>query len=131
MIASLQDPKWEDVRIFLAAYRERALGPTGVRLAIDASTVSRRIVALEESLGARLFDRTREGLLPTRAAELLLPSAESMEAAHTRLSRDVSGFEREAEGVVRLSVAPVSALTSRRERARARATSARRDRCRR
>lgn len=77
-----------------------------MRLAIDASTVSRRIVALEESLGARLFDRTREGLLPTRAAELLLPSAESMEAAHMRLSRDVSGFEREAEGVVRLSVAP-------------------------
>lgn len=106
MVASAQDTKWEDVRIFLAAFREQGLGPAGVRLGVDGSTVSRRLVALEESLGARLFDRTREGLLPTRAAELLLPSAEAMEAAHGQFTREVSGFEREAEGTVRLSVAP-------------------------
>ncbi len=71
---------------------------------LDASTLSRRLVALEESLGTRLFDRTREGLQPTEGADLLLPAAEEMAAAHARFARDASGFERVAEGTVRLSV---------------------------
>jgi DNA-binding transcriptional LysR family regulator len=63
-------------------------------------------VALEEAVGARLFDRTRDGLVPTDGAERLLPSAEEMASAHARFSRDASAFEREAEGSVRLSVPP-------------------------
>lgn len=109
MIASLQadaDARWDDVRLFLALHRERSLAGAGARVGLDASTLSRRLVALEESLATRLFDRTREGLVPTAAADLLLPAAEEMESAHARFARDASGFEREAEGVVRLSVPP-------------------------
>lgn len=109
MIAKKQDLgalRWDDVRIFLAALRHGSLGAAGERLGLDTSTVSRRLVALEEALGARLFERSREGLTPTQAAELALPAAESMEAALGRLARDASGVETEAEGVVRLSVAP-------------------------
>ncbi|MCI0571058.1 MAG: LysR family transcriptional regulator, partial [Myxococcaceae bacterium] len=76
------------------------------RLGMDTSTVSRRLVALEEALGVRLFDRTRQGVLPTRHAEVILPAAEAMEAAQARLTRDVTGVEARAEGVVRLSCAP-------------------------
>jgi len=100
------DARWDDVRVFLALHRERSLAAAGARVALDPSTLSRRLAALEESLGARLFDRTREGLVPTAAADGLLPAAEQMEAAHVRFTRDASGFEREAEGVVRLSVPP-------------------------
>jgi DNA-binding transcriptional LysR family regulator len=109
MVASMQadaGTRWDDVRLFLALHRERTLAGAGVRVALDPSTLSRRLAALEEELGARLFDRTREGLAPTAAAELLLPAAEEMEAAQLRFARDASGFEREAEGVVRLSVPP-------------------------
>ncbi|WP_437971399.1 LysR family transcriptional regulator [Sorangium sp. So ce260] len=102
----LGDARWDDVRIFLAIHRHGSLGQAGARLGLDTSTVSRRLTALEASLGARLFDRTREGLVPTRIAELVLPAAEAMEAAHRRLARDASGAEADAEGVVRLSVAP-------------------------
>lgn len=97
---------WGDVRLFLALHRERTLAGAADTVGLDPSTLSRRLVALEESLGTRLFDRTREGLVPTEGAELLLPAAEEMAAAHARFSRDASGFEREAEGVVRLSVPP-------------------------
>ncbi len=100
------DARWDDVRLFLALQRGRSLAAAGARVGLDASTLSRRLVSLEESLGARLFDRTRDGLVPTEAAELLLPAAEEMEAAHRRFRRDASGLEREAEGVVRLSVPP-------------------------
>jgi len=101
-----KDARWEDVRIFLASHRYKSLGAAATRLGLDTSTVSRRLTAFEASLGVRLFERTREGLLPTRAAENVLPAAEAMEAAHGRLTRDASDLEAEAEGVVRVSVAP-------------------------
>jgi DNA-binding transcriptional LysR family regulator len=98
--------RWEEVRLFLALYRQRTLAAAGAEVGLDASTLSRRLAALEESLGTRLFDRTREGLAPTAGAELLLPAAEEMAAAHARFLRGASGFERVAEGSVRLSVPP-------------------------
>jgi DNA-binding transcriptional LysR family regulator len=98
--------RWDDVRIFLALVRGGALGPAAKRLDVDASTASRRLVALEEMLGARLFDRSREGLKPTVAAERLLAAAERMEAAAHSFARAASGFEREVEGRVRVSAPP-------------------------
>src|SRR5580765_6348650 len=109
MIAPMQaylEGRWDDVRLFLALHRERTLAGAAMTVGLDASTLSRRLVALEDALGTRLFDRTREGLVPTQGAELLLPAAEEMAAAHARFSRDASGFERVAEGTVRLSVPP-------------------------
>jgi DNA-binding transcriptional LysR family regulator len=101
-----EEPRWDDVRVFLAAHRHRTLGVAAKKLGFDTSTMSRRLTALEQSLGIRLFDRTREGLTPTRAAEQVLAAAEAMEAAHARLTRDASDVEAAAEGTVRVSVAP-------------------------
>jgi DNA-binding transcriptional LysR family regulator len=98
--------RWDDVRIFLALHRERTLAGAATRVGLDASTLSRRLVLLEESLRVPLFVRTREGLVPTEESEVLLPAAEEMAAAHQRFSRDASAFEQEAEGWVRLSVPP-------------------------
>lgn len=109
MIASVQggqEPRWEDVQLFLALYRERTLAAAAKSVSLDASTLSRRLASLEEALGLRLFDRTREGLIPLEAAEMLLPAAEEMAHAHARFSRDASSFERVPEGTVRLSVPP-------------------------
>ena len=105
----MQDPadaRWDDVRIFLAAYRLRSLGMAAARLGVDTSTVSRRLTAFEDHLGVRLFERTREGLLITRAAEHAFAAAEAMETAHAQLARDASDVETAAEGTVRLTVDP-------------------------
>lgn len=99
-------PRWDDVRLFLALFRERNLARAGKRLGVDASTTSRRLVALERELGTRLFDRTREGLRATAAAERLAAPAERMEAAALVFAGDASGFERAIEGRVRLSAPP-------------------------
>ncbi len=98
--------RWDDVPVFLAAHRHRTLGAAAKKLGLDTSTMSRRLTALEEALGARLFDRSREGLVPTRGAEVVLAAAESMEAAHARLFREASDLEATAEGTVRMSVPP-------------------------
>jgi len=98
--------RWDDVRIFLAIARERSLGLAGRRLGLDTSTVSRRLGALEEVLGALLFERTRHGLVATRTAEQMFVRAEEVEASHARLLRAVSALEQVAEGTVRVSVPP-------------------------
>jgi DNA-binding transcriptional LysR family regulator len=97
--------RWDDVRVFLAAVRHRSLAAAGERLGLDTSTVSRRLGALEEALGSRLFERTREGLLLTRPGELVVPAAEAMEVAVGRFARDASGVDAVAEGIVRVSAA--------------------------
>lgn len=107
MVAFSQaESRWDDVKLFLALYRKRTLAGGAAALSLDASTLSRRLVGLEETMRTRLFERTARGLRPTEAAELLLPAAEEMAAAHARFTREASSFERLAEGSVRLSVPP-------------------------
>jgi DNA-binding transcriptional LysR family regulator len=105
-IPSRLELRWDDVRVFLALYRERNLGAAGKRLALDASTASRRLAALEEALDTRLFDRVPEGLRATAAAERLLPAAEETEAGMLRFATAVDGLERKVEGVVRIATFP-------------------------
>lgn len=100
IVASMQ---WDDVRLFLALHRVRTVGAAARALGVDPSTVSRRLVALEEALAATLFDRGREGIAPTEAAERLLPVAEEIEAAMTRFTTAAEGLEREVSGQVRIT----------------------------
>lgn len=97
---------WEQVRVFLAVARERSLAGASARLAVDVSTVSRRLDRLEEQIGAPLFDRTRDGTTPTALAEQVLPHAEEMELAAVRFAAAGAKVETEIEGTVRLTVPP-------------------------
>ena len=97
---------WDDVRLFLALYRSRTVGVAAASLAVDASTVSRRLVLLEEQLKATLFDRGRAGVAPTKAAEDLVPVAEEIEAAIQRFATAAEGLEREVSGLVRITCPP-------------------------
>jgi DNA-binding transcriptional LysR family regulator len=99
----LKDLRWDDVRLFLALARTRTVGAAAKTLGVDASTVSRRLVALEEALGASLFDRGRDGIAATKAAEDLLPVAEEMELVAQRFAHAAEGLEREVSGLVRIT----------------------------
>jgi len=98
--------QWDDVKLFLALCRARTVGAAGRALGVDASTVSRRLVALEEAVAATLFDRGRDGITATKAAEDLLPVAEEIEAMMMRFTNAAEGLEREASGLVRLTCPP-------------------------
>jgi DNA-binding transcriptional LysR family regulator len=102
----LADLQWDDVRLFLALCRSRTVGLAGRSLKIDASTVSRRLAVLETTLGAALFDRGRDGIAPTEAAERLLPVAEEIEQGVARFANQVDALEREVAGVVRITCPP-------------------------
>jgi DNA-binding transcriptional LysR family regulator len=97
---------WEQVRLFLAVARARSLSGASARLALDVSTVSRRLDRLEEEVGSALFDRTRDGTTPTALAEQMLPHAEEMERAAVQFASAGASVETEVEGTVRLTVLP-------------------------
>lgn len=97
---------WDDVRLFLALFRARTLGEAGRVLGVDTSTVSRRLNALEAALDATLFDRGRDGVRATEAAEDLLPAAELVEHGVLQFAHATDGLERKVAGQVRITCPP-------------------------
>lgn len=93
---------WNGLRYFLAVARLGRLSPAARRLQVEHSTVSRRIEGLEQSMGTRLFERHRDGLILTEAGHALLPMAEQVEATVAVLSEELSGQDVSIRGEVRL-----------------------------
>ncbi len=98
--------QWEDLRYFLAAWRSASLSGAARELGVSQPTMSRRIAALEDTIGHALFDRVKAGLVATTAAERIHPFAEAMEASAAELSASLSGFEVAPEGLVKIAVPP-------------------------
>lgn len=82
---------WDDLRIFLAVARAESLSRAGRRLAMDASTVGRRVARLESALAAELFVKTPQGYALSPAGARLLPHAETAEAALTGATEALTG----------------------------------------
>jgi DNA-binding transcriptional LysR family regulator len=94
---------WDDLRHFLAIHRGGTLARAASELAMNATTVSRRLAALEERVHARLFDRTPEGYALTAAGRDLLHRAERMEAEALAIEREVLGADQRLAGSVRVA----------------------------
>lgn len=101
--------RWDDLRVFLAVARKGTLTEAAADLGVNASTVHRRLAQLEETLGARLFDRSATGLTPTAAGEATGPLAERIEDDVAELWRQIAGQDARPKGTVRLT-APESML---------------------
>ena len=96
---------WSDLRHALAVGELGSVAAAARRLGVNATTVQRRLDALEASLGARLFDRTRGGYTPTEAGTAVLERARHMADQADEIERRVLGQDRELTGVLRLSTA--------------------------
>lgn len=97
---------WDDVRLFLAVYRARTLGEAAGALGVDVSTVSRRLSGLESALDSVLFERGREGLRASPAADALLSAAEQVELHVAAFARATEQLERDVSGWVRVACPP-------------------------
>ncbi len=104
MTVQKMNSTWDDLRFFLAVYRERSLRRAARALAVNHGTVLRRIERLERDLGTRLFDRTRGGFLPTQPAEELARYALRMEEEYAAVCADVAGRDGSLAGPVNVSV---------------------------
>lgn len=93
---------WEHLRYFLALARAGTLVAAARQLAVDHTTVSRRLQALEKQIGTALFAREAGGHRLTEAGRQLLPQVEAMEAAVRQVERSVLVGAQGPSGLVRI-----------------------------
>lgn len=93
---------WDLLRSFLAVARSGKLTLAARRLKIDHSTLSRRILALETSLKAKLFDKSLNGYTLTLEGERLMAEAERVEAAVMTIQSEIAEESAGVSGTVRI-----------------------------
>ena len=92
--------QWDHLRYVLETVRQGGLSGAARVLGVNHATVSRRIAAVEEELGAVLFDRLPGGYSPTEAGRDAALAAEQMEAAEAALSLRIGSRDRGLSGPV-------------------------------
>ena len=95
--------EWDDLRHFLAVARTGSLTDAARALKSSAATVGRHVEALEEKLGAQLFERRSTGYLLTETGTAVLAKAEEAEAAVLSLERETMGADQRLAGRVRVA----------------------------
>ena len=91
----------DDLLVLLAVGRSGRYVTAAEELGINHTTISRRVAALEQSIGGRLLARSAGGWELTDLGREALAAAESVEAALRTLSGPAGS--RTLEGVVRMS----------------------------
>jgi len=99
----MQPMNWDDYQIFLALQRGQSHARAARALGVNATTIGRRLAALEGALGARLFQRTPAGLSLTPSGEAILVRVERVEAELLAAQRELAGADTRAVGTVRLT----------------------------
>ena len=94
---------WDDLRFFLAVARHRTLALAAKHLRVTQSTVSRRIVSLQEGMGVRLLQRGADGYVLTLAGESIRQHVERVESETRLVEAAVAGLDVRLAGLVRVS----------------------------
>ena len=92
-----------DLEVLLALVRGGTLAQAAARLSADASTVFRSVQRIEKNLGQRLFERTRQGYLPSDAVAEIARHAERIEAELEAARAAAMAPNGEVTGRVRLT----------------------------
>jgi molybdate transport repressor ModE-like protein len=93
----------EDLKLISAVGTSGALTAAARQLGLDHSTAFRRLGAVEQRLGARLFERARDGYTPTVAGEAALTSATRILAELGDIEHRLAGEDFRPSGTVRIT----------------------------
>ena len=102
---------WNDLRYFLAVADEGSTLAAARALRVSQTTVARRITALEEALGLKLFEKRQAGYALTPAGEALVDRARQVEAATDSFTEASAALVRDTSGVVRITTQEIFANT--------------------
>ena len=95
---------WDDLRYLLVVARTGSANRAAEQLGTDHTTVGRRLRALEQRLGVRLFERSPGASLTLTADGLTaMEEAERMERASENVVRKLAGADRKVAGEVRVA----------------------------
>ncbi len=94
---------WNDLKYLLTLSRLGQVSGVAREHGVDATTVSRRIKALEEVLGCQLFLRVDNRYLPTEALQRVLQNAERVEREIGQITHGLSERDTHLQGKVRIT----------------------------
>ena len=94
---------WSDVKFFLATAQGGSALAAGRELGVNATTVARRIAALERTLSIRLFDRDNDGYRISESGKAILIQAERVATEMETLERLAAQRRRDLSGVIRVT----------------------------
>ena len=97
---------WNDIAYFLAVVEQGSLSGAAQKLSVNHSTVFRRINALENKLGARLFERLPNGYRLTELGDSALQYARNAQDAMHSFERTIVGKDYALTGIVRVTAPP-------------------------
>lgn len=103
----MTDPDWSLWRSFGAVVEEGSLSGAARRLGLTQPTIGRHVDALEQALGAVLFERTLSGLKPTETALRLYEPVAGAQRALAEASMIAAGADSELSGTVRITSSTV------------------------
>ncbi len=95
--------EWSDLRIVLAVERSGTLTAAATELGVNQSTVTRRLAALRDALGARIVERSGGRYVLSALGEKLRPMLQAMEEQALAVERVTYGLDTRAVGTVRLT----------------------------
>jgi DNA-binding transcriptional LysR family regulator len=94
---------WDEFRLIKAIADAHSLVGAAEALNLNHSTVFRRLAAIENDVGARLFERSRAGYQPTEAGEEMIALAGSMAESILEFERRVAGRDAKPSGELRVT----------------------------
>lgn len=100
---------WTDLKALGALVRRGSLAGAARELGVDATTVGRRMDALEKAVGTPLFRKSERGREPTEAGARLARLAEEMAQRLTEAHHELDQERGQPRGVVRLTTTEILA----------------------
>ncbi len=94
---------WDDMKLFLAVARTGTISGGAKQLGVQHSTVSRRLRALEQQLGARLIERKKTGFELTVAGENFKQAAIRVEREIINVDEALLGKDTKLVGSLRVT----------------------------
>ncbi|KAA0578519.1 LysR family transcriptional regulator [Azospirillum sp. B21] len=101
---------WDDLRYLLAVARHGSLSAAARVLGVNHSTVLRRVTALEQAMGAQLFDKLPGGYVLTAAGDEMHRVAQKMEEDLAAANRLLSGRDTRIGGSLRVTTVDILTL---------------------
>lgn len=94
----------KDIEIFRSLIKTGNVTKSSEKLYTTQSSLTKRIQKMEEELGCQLFIRTKKGVLPTPAAEKILPDFNHIQETLDRIRNFTQSAEGTIAGSLRLGV---------------------------
>ena len=100
---------WGDLRFVLAIARAGSALRAAKVLGVNQTTVTRRMAALEEEIGAELFERRQSGYHLTPLGQRIAQAAATIEGQVKALESEIRAEQRTLSGRVRVTAPEILA----------------------